>query len=470
MTNDKGEPIRIRSERPERLVLDAGTERLPPEARRGTVVNLDHPHLIVIDGAQAGMELPLAESKEIKIGTSRDNDLVLSDSSISRHHAIVVPQASGPPLLRDLDSTNGTFVGGCRVKETFLSPQNLVQLGRTTLKLEVKSKRFFVLPSTEIFFGPLLGQSLAMRQVFGILIRIAPTDATVLVNGPTGTGKELVARALHENSPRKDKPIVVLDCSALDRDLVSSELFGHEPGAFTGASSKRVGAFEAAHGGTIFIDEIGELPLDLQPKLLRALEQRQIKRLGGNETIDFDARVVAATHRDLKKMVEEGKFREDLFYRLSQVTVQLPPLAQRKEDIPLLASCFLESMGDRTPARKLSPEVQAILETQPFKGNVRELRNIIERAAYMASDETLQLKDLLLLEATGSGIPGLAEAHENTSRAILDDTPRSLAEVERDAIVVALRANKFNKTRTAKVLGIALNTLKKKIQDYEISE
>ncbi|MEZ4436150.1 MAG: sigma-54 dependent transcriptional regulator [bacterium] len=234
-----------------------------------------------------------------------------------------------------------------------------------------------------------------MREIFAVLERVAPTDMTVLIEGESGTGKELVADAIHQHSKRERGPLVVFDCSAVAPNLIESELFGHVKGAFTGATGSRAGAFERAHGGTLFLDELGELPLDLQPKLLRALEQRQVRPVGGDRPIQIDARIVAATNRNLQKEVEAGNFRQDLYYRLAVIRVALPPLRRRVEDIPLLVRHFLGDLdlGDRD----VQVGYDTILKLQRHKwpGNVRELRNFVERAALLATDNRLETRYLM---------------------------------------------------------------------------
>jgi transcriptional regulator with GAF, ATPase, and Fis domain len=239
-----------------------------------------------------------------------------------------------------------------------------------------------VLPSEKTLFGGAFGQSLAMRTIFGVLERIAPTDGTVLLEGETGTGKEVLARAIWSSSSRAQKPFVVVDCGAVSYSLIESELFGHERGAFTGAVAARHGAFELAEGGTVFLDEIGELPLDVQPKLLRVLEMREFRRVGGNKTFQANVRVVAATKRDLLREVRAGKFREDLYFRLAVVPVTIPPLRGRREDIPLLVQHILKSAGGQEMT--ITPETMQALAAHDWPGNVRELRNVIERAVYMS--------------------------------------------------------------------------------------
>jgi transcriptional regulator with GAF, ATPase, and Fis domain len=234
-----------------------------------------------------------------------------------------------------------------------------------------------------------------MREIFGLFERVAPTDLSVVIIGDTGTGKELAARAVHARSHRADRPFVVVDCGAVSQSLVESELFGHERGAYTGADRSRAGAFELADGGTIFLDELGDLPPPLQPKLLRALEQREVKRLGAARPISVDVRVIAATNRDLRAQVMAGKFREDLYYRLAEVVAILPPLRERREDIAALARLFLEAQSRQGGiARELSQELVSVLESRPWPGNVRELRNVIRRACVLARSEVLQPEDL----------------------------------------------------------------------------
>jgi DNA-binding NtrC family response regulator len=437
------------------------TERLPSGAELGQVLSLTSGHLTVLDGPQTGQELPFAGGT-LAIGSAPDNDLVLTDAGISRHHA-VLEQVGDKVLVRDVGSTNGTYLGDIRIKEAFLTPDSVLKLAKTNLRFHLKPRKVLIPPSRSNRFGALVGSSLRMRQVFGLLEWIAPTEVTVLINGPTGSGKELVARSVHEASLRAKKPFSVLDCSSLDRELISSELFGHEPGAFTGAIGRRIGVLEQAQGGTVFIDEVGELPLDLQPKLLRALEAREIRRLGGTSTISLDVRVISATHRDLPAMVKAGTFREDLFYRFSQVKVQLPSLRERREDVGLLAKYFLEKLGDRTQARSIAPEVQTLLAAQTYNGNVRELRNLVERTALVCRSDVLGLCDFMLFEDQGT------EADEPPPGVPGEHSPKSLAAIEREAILASLKANNNNKSKTARELGIALNTLKAKLRAYNIA-
>ncbi len=306
-----------------------------------SVVSLRKCQLVVVDGPNRGKKVALNRN-QLTVGKREDNDLVLTDTTVSRNH-IEIKYQQDAFELRDLDSTNGTFINGTRVKEAYLAPGDRIKVGNTTLEFVAFDEKISIEPSARDSFGTLVGRSTKMRQIFSILEKISPTHATVIIEGETGTGKELVARAIHENSQRKGKPFIVFDCSSVAPNLIESELFGHERGSFTGAVKSRRGAFEEATGGTIFLDEIGELTLDLQPKLLRALEQREIKRVGSNVPVKIDVRVVCATNRNLRKEIEEGRFREDLYYRLSVVKISLPSLRERVEDVPPLVERFLQS-------------------------------------------------------------------------------------------------------------------------------
>ncbi len=314
------------------------------------------------------------------IGQLPSNDVVLADRSVSRFHCEILLD-QGQARVRDLESRNGTWLDGTRVVEAFLRDGAELRLGRTSLRTSMGDERFDQQLSSRTELGPLVGQSPAMRAAFAMLEQAAPSSTTVLIEGETGTGKEGAAEAIHLLSPRRDRPLIVVDCAAIPANLIESELFGHAKGSFTGAAGARTGAFEEADGGTIFLDEIGELPLELQPKLLRALERREIRRVGSNTVTRVDVRVVAATHRDLRAAVNHGTFRSDLYFRLSVVRITLPPLRDRLEDIPILTERILARMA-------APPEVAAELRRTEFvagllhaswPGNVRELRNFLER-------------------------------------------------------------------------------------------
>ena len=315
----------------------------------------------------------------IRIGSQDGRDLRLRDSTVSRLHAEIVRTRHGI-LLRDLGSTNGTFVGDVRIREVYLGDARVFMIGETELAFSLCDEVVDIVPIESTKFEGLVGQSVALREVFSVIDRVSRTDLTVLMRGETGTGKELVSHALHTRSRRSSAPFVVFDCAAVAKSLIESELFGHKRGAFTGAVSDRAGVFEQANGGTLFIDELGELPLELQPNLLRVLEQRQVRRIGDNRWIPVDVRVVAATNRNLRDMIDAKQFREDLYYRLGVVELVLPPLRKRLEDIPLLAQHFLQTAPLDHAVVSVDDEVVSIFEEYHWPGNIRELRNVLLRA------------------------------------------------------------------------------------------
>ena len=353
----------------------------------------------VLSGTHKGLMKPMGG--RLRIGKASDNDLVLSDDTVSRHHCELIRSPEGIHI-RDLDSTNGTRVDGTRVREATVQPGSVLKVGEVEISLRPSTQKVEVLPSDKPQFGTAIGQSLAMRTIFGVLERIAPTDATVLLEGETGTGKDVLARSIWQASTRAQKPFMVVDCGAVSYSLIESELFGHERGAFTGAVSARQGAFELADGGTVFLDEIGELPLDVQPKLLRVLETREFRRVGGNKTLHTNVRVIAATKRDLQREVQAGKFREDLYFRLAVVPVTVPPLRARREDIPLLVTNILKTAGGGTDLTVAQETLQA-LAAHDWPGNVRELRNVLERAIYMA--QAIGSRELSVVALPGSAAP-----------------------------------------------------------------
>ncbi len=285
----------------------------------------------------------------ITVGAMDDNDLAIGDETVSRQHCRIFMEGEAF-MIRDLDSTNGTFVNRVRVREAWLKSDCTILLGTSELRFKPIDERVDIVPSEQGRLGEIIGRNQKMREIYSILEKIAPTDATVVIEGETGTGKEVVAQTIHKLSRRREGPFIVFDCGAVPENLIESELFGHEKGSFTGAILTRQGVFEMANGGTVFLDELGELQLDLQPKLLRVLEQREVKRVGGVKPIKVDVRIIAATNRNLEEEVRAGRFRQDLFYRLSVVRLILPPLRDRKDDIPLLVKHFLEG-GQLQPRR-----------------------------------------------------------------------------------------------------------------------
>ncbi len=368
------------------------------------ILELPRCALVILSGEGRGRE-KVIEGDLFRIGKSRENELVLADETVSRAHCEIIRERRGY-LLRDLGSTNGTLLDGAEIKEAWLKPGAVITVGKVELKVRPFSERIEILPSDSNTYGEAVGKSVSMRAVFGLLERLGPTDATVLIGGETGTGKDVLARAIHANSPRGKGPFIVVDCGAVVGSLIESELFGHEKGAFTGASATRQGAFELAHGGTLFLDEIGELPLDLQPKLLRVLETRSFRRVGGNTAHAVNIRVIAASKRNLKMEVERGKFREDLYFRLAVVPIELPPLRERREDIPVLARALLARIAASDPSgttpTTLGPEVMDALVAHDWPGNVRELRNVIERAALLSGAAGRDEVQLGMLPFAGS--------------------------------------------------------------------
>ncbi|MFT3700144.1 MAG: sigma 54-interacting transcriptional regulator [Kofleriaceae bacterium] len=370
----------------------------------------------VVDGVDRGRTVT-SSTERLSIGTSDGNDLRLTDPSVSRHHCELRTSARGLEL-RDLGSTNGTFVGECEIVRGFVQHASRLRVGHTTVVVRILDDEIERPLAATDHLGSLVGASPVMRRLYPLLEQCAASESTVLLNGETGTGKDLVAQTIHEHSPRRTGPFVVLDCSALPHELAESELFGHERGAFTGAVGTRIGAFEEARGGTIFLDEIGELPAQLQPLLLRALEARTIKRIGGRDTIAFDARVIAGTHRDLRALVNAKQFRADLYYRLHVVRIELPALRDRPEDIPLLAAQFWKRFRSDRPVPQ---ELLAALALHDWPGNVRELRNAVERAALFdlipsPNPDMLsyqQAKDAAILEWERVWAKRLLLAHSN---------------------------------------------------------
>ncbi len=339
----------------------------------------------------------------------------------------------------------------------------LLKRALTERRLGAENQRLKEQLDSKYGFENIVGASAAMQEVFDLIRQVAPTRATVLIQGESGTGKELVARALHQCSPRAQGPFIPVHCAALAPTLLESELFGHEKGAFTGALERRRGRFELADGGTLFLDEIGEIDPSLQVKILRVLEERKFERVGGTETVDVDVRLVAATNRDLKQMVENGRFREDLFYRLYVVNMTLPPLREREGDVVLLAQHYLKALAAENGRKVLgiTPDAMDALAAYPWPGNVRELRNVIERMVVLSSSDKLTVRDLpASLRAPsggarggGGGRPGLV-----------------LRDAERQLIEEALRRHKGSRTRAALELGISRRTLHRKLNEFGLRD
>ena len=428
--------------------------------------------LMCTDGENAGQSW-LVDRDVIRIGARPDSDVVLTDSTVSRAHAEIIRGREGT-ILHDKNSTNGTFVGPVRVREVYLSPDTRFRVGKTELVFCPDDQVIDVVPSTEDRFEGLVGHGLAMREVFGVLERIAPTDLTVLVHGETGTGKELVSRALHKRSKRHAKPLIVFDCSAAPEGLVEAELFGHERGAFTGAIASREGLFEAAEGGTLFIDEVGELPLELQPKLLRALEQREVRRIGSTKSRSVDVRVIAATNRNLADEVAAGRFREDLYYRIAVVELRLPALRERRDDLPLLVDHLLrraESAGHGRGTRSLDPDVEALFRAYHWPGNVRELNNVIERALPFCDGPTITLRALpeSLRRAKPSPAAGAAIPSQVSNQMPLKDAKDQIIEAfEKQYLEDLIEQHDGNVSRAARVAGMDRKSITRLLKKHQI--
>ncbi|MCC6997626.1 MAG: sigma 54-interacting transcriptional regulator [Deltaproteobacteria bacterium] len=408
--------------------------------------------LTVVDadaGSGAGAPKSFAISAErCSIGSASNNDVVIEDPTLSRYHCELRVDARGA-RVRDLGSRNGTFVDGTRVLEAFLKGGSLLRMGRPQLRFDLAADTHRPRLSAATRFGALVGTSVPMRAAFALLERAAGSDATVLLEGETGTGKGAAAEAIHHNGARAAAPFLVVDCAALPAPLLESELFGHERGAFTGADTRRVGAFEEADGGTIFLDEIGELPAELQPKLLRVLESREIRRLGQNAYRTVDVRVIAATHRDLRAEVNAGRFRADLYFRLAVLRVTMPALRQRPEDLPAIAEQILTGFGARHPRARelLTPELTARLAHAAWPGNVRELRNYLERCVV--------LEEPLPLDGAPAS-PGAAAATPQVDAAqpYADARDGAIEAFERAYVEALLRLHKGNVSAAARAAGI----------------
>ena len=396
----------------------------------------------VIDGPDRGAVV-LDTSGEIACGTADGNTLVLTDPTVSRYHVLITATAQGAHL-RDVGSTNGVFLGEHRVESAWIEAGAVLKLGLTSIRFEYGEDDVEEPLSADDRFGRAIGRSIAMRRVFEALPRIAASDATVLIQGETGTGKTLLAEAIHQAGPRRRAPFVVIDCGAIPPTLIESELFGHEKGAFTGATSTRVGAIESAAGGTVFFDEIGELPLDLQPRLLRVIEDRMVKRVGGRDQIRVDVRVVAATHQDLRAAVNRGGFRSDLYYRLNVVSLRLPPLRERREDIPLLVESFYEQFAGLPGAPQ---DLVDELTRLDWPGNVRELRAAVERAVLLGDPA---LWSALTEETRGDvAAPASSEPFDD-SLSFRAAKERALVRWERGYIAELLRRHNGNLSRAAR--------------------
>jgi DNA-binding NtrC family response regulator len=381
---------------------------------------------------------------------------VLDDAKVSAVHAEFVATEHGV-RVRDLGSRNGTFVAGVRVGDVFLITGSKLKLGETEIVFEPMRPERITLPSIPSF-GRLVGQSTGMRSIFEKLGKVAPTDLTVLIGGETGTGKELVAQALHNASARAKKPFVVVDCGSIPPTLAEATLFGHERGAFTGAVDKRLSPFQEADGGTLFLDELGELPMEVQPKLLRALAEQRIKSVGGSTYKEVDVRVIAATRRDLVRAVNAGTFRSDLYFRVAQVKLELFPLRQRVEDIPVLVRRMLKDLGDETAYERVSNSTLERLMRHDWPGNVRELRNAVAVAhALSGDDEEIDIAAHLgaMTESGGPGSGGTGAGMGPLRGRQFQEAKRDvLARFERDYFAALAEEAKGNVSEMARRAGM----------------
>jgi DNA-binding NtrC family response regulator len=422
----------------------------------------------VTAGADEGREVAL--NTMLEVGTDPSCQLVLTDSAVSRKH-LVITAADDRVVVKDLGSRNGTFFGGARVREIELPVGAVVRLGNTELAIQTRWYVREVAPSTARTFGDLFGESVAMREVFAILERAALGDATVLIEGESGTGKELAARSLHAASARKDQPYVVFDCGSVPPDLAESELFGHKRGAFTGATTDRVGAFQRADGGTLCLDEIGELPLDLQPKLLRVLETGEVRAVGSDTPRQIDVRLVASTNRDLLAESKRGRFRSDLYYRVEVVRVRMPPLRQRPEDIPGLVAKLLT--GKLMPGDRIGGDNMRKLVGYGWPGNVRELRNALARAVTLAQGKTPPTFDQLVFNlgpvssspsTIGAEFPGVS-----TNAPYKEAKEQLLASFEQIYVAALLDRHRGHVTKAAAAAGISRKHLHELIRKLDLA-
>jgi DNA-binding NtrC family response regulator len=384
------------------------------------------------------------------IGKDRDNDIVLYDEYVSNYHC-KIEFRNGSFFIKDLQSTNGTFINRHKVMEAALPDGAVIEIGKAKFTFQVNQSTQTIQPlENENYFCGMISNHPSMKEVFGLIRSLEQSTTPVLIQGETGTGKELVARAIHENSPRRSQRFISVNCGAIAKELIESELFGHEKGAFTGAAFQREGLFELANGGTLFLDEIGELPIELQPKLLRVLESGEIRRVGSSKNIHVNVRIVTATHRNLSLEVREKRFREDLYYRIYVLPVTLPALRQRLSDIDLLTRHFLKDL------KSIHPKALEKLHMHSWPGNIRELKNVIERAVIL------------------SGHGDIGENHIHfASMAFHEEKPFqqvTLEEIEKIAIIEALEKNQWKKTETAQKLGIAKSTLHEKVKKYGIAQ
>lgn len=413
----------------------------------------------------------------VVIGRSKAADVQIADATVSAFHLELSPTEQGIRVL-DRSSTNGVNVGGIRIVEAIVPSGAALQLGAALIVVEHGAD--YELPTLDVTrYGPLVGGSLAMRRLYAVLDRLAPTDLSVLIEGETGTGKQLAAQVLHERAGGKGE-VPVLDCAALPRGMEDSFLFGHVKGAFTGATDSRMGVFELASGGALFIDEIGEFPLDLQPKLLRVLQEGQVKPLGAKEYRRVDVRVISATWRDLRSMVNAGTFREDLYQRMVGVTIRMPSLSERIEDIPWLVEHFLLCCAPPgQPPKGISDDVLASIASRPFVGNVRELRTTVQRLSKISRGTTITMDDIAFDRylttsstrpvAPASSAPGAKRVASDAPLGPLKESRRSWAEeFEKTYLRRLMEQTQGNLTRAAALAGVERHSLRELLRKHDL--
>ena len=450
--------------------VSAGTLVLASDDNQELFLRVRRTKLLVISGALQGREF-VVNHDTFTIGSGSHNDLVISDSTVSKRHCEIIVEQSGY-LIRDLDSTNGTFVQGVRVSSAHLAPGSEIQLGKTRIVFCPLQDAHDIPLSRNEAFGKMLGRSVPMRRIFYLAETYSPSDATVMITGETGTGKEVLAEEIHNHSARREKPFIVIDCATISKELIESELFGHVKGAFTGANADRQGAFELADEGTVFLDEIGDLSPELQPKLLRVLEKREIKRVGCNKVRKINVRIISATNRNLANEVNESRFREDLYYRLSVVHLELPPLRRRREDVPLLVKRFLTDLHGEEAMEQLADfdRTMDVLKRHEWPGNVRELRNLIELAFY-SERRPVDLSAFLSLGNLRAGRKASEpEMSFVTDKPFKDAKNDLIEEFERTYLNDLLARNKQNISRSAREAGIERAYLQRLIRKYGMRE
>lgn len=426
-----------------------------------------NPKLIGLAGPLEGAFYALTDGQEVLIGRDPANLLWIDDPSLAASHCLIRGLGGGQFRIWDLDTGRGTFLNGIPVRNQLLRSGDQIRIGHSLLLFFVDEEELAEASGDPVRYRTevkiehaMVGESPRMRQVYQFIAKVAPRDSTVLISGESGTGKELAARAIHGNSRRAGKPFVAINCAALTEQLIESELFGHEKGSFTGAIALKRGKLEVANGGTVFLDEISELNLGLQAKLLRVLQEREFDRVGGTSPVKVDVRLIAATNRDLEQAVGAGRFRQDLYYRLNVVSVRMPPLRERREDIPLLANYFVAkyNLEAHRQVTGLSPEARSALLNYDWPGNVRELENAMQRAIVLGSTDVILPEDLpeSLLEAEpAAGAPD-ASYHE------------SIRQTKKLLIMKAVDQAVGNYTNAARQLGVHPNYLHRLIRNLNL--